>query len=166
MVDGMYPISLNQFLGKFYESIETASNSSNEWAKLMTSQTPEKDQIPRYNGPDTPFFHAIIIRCLRPDRVIFASNKYISETLGNQFMELSVINTDNIADEAGINPPVIYLLSAGSDSTPLVEEAARKAKMNLNKITIIKEYLFSLKFSNSEDISEKFRNQNKLFERR
>jgi dynein heavy chain len=114
----------------------------------MTSQTPEKDQIPGYNGPDTPFFHAIIIRCLRPDRAIFASNKYISETLGKQSMEYRVINTDNIAAEAGIDSHVICLLSAGSYPTPLVEEAARKANMNLNKITLIKEYLFSLKFSN------------------
>jgi hypothetical protein len=41
---------------------------------------------------------------------------------------------DNIAFEAGNQSLDIFLLSTGSDPTPLVEEADKKAKMNLHTV--------------------------------
>jgi hypothetical protein len=37
---------------------------------------------------------------------------------------------DNISLEVGNQSPDIFLLSTGSDPTPLVEEAVKKQKMN------------------------------------
>jgi hypothetical protein len=43
---------------------------------------------------------------------------------------------DNIAVEARNRSSIIFLMSTGSDQTPLVGEAAKKAKMNLNTVSM------------------------------
>ncbi|OHT09327.1 Dynein heavy chain family protein [Tritrichomonas foetus] len=116
------------------------STSQSDWGKLLTSPAPEQDQLPVFSPAKEsdikPFQRAVIIRCLRPDRAIFASTKYIQEFLGDEYIEYPSVSLDNIASEAGNNLPVIFLLSPGSDPTPLIEEAARKAKKELNTVSM------------------------------
>ena len=132
------------------------STSQSDWAKLLTSPTPEQDQLPVFSpAKDSdikPFQKAVIIRCLRPDRAIFASMKYIGEFLGEEYNEYPSVSLDNIAAEAGNSSPVIFLLSPGSDPTPLIEEAARKAKKELNTVSM---------GQGREEFAENFINQSK-----
>ncbi|KAK8898529.1 Dynein heavy chain 5, axonemal [Tritrichomonas musculus] len=132
-------IALSQ-LNSLRGLISHIAGSTSEWAKLMTSQTPEEDPLPNFGQtkPEDvkPFTRAIIVRSLRPDRAIFASMKYISDFLGKQFSEFPNTNLDQIAAEAGPKSPVIFLLSPGSDPTPLVEEACKRAKKELNTVSM------------------------------
>ena len=123
---------ISLFKGHFAEIVENGS----EWRKIMESPTPEQETIPKICEGMQPFHRAVVIRCLRPDRAIFAANQYISETLGKEFIEYPAISLDKISVEAGNKSPVIFLLSPGSDPTPLVEEAARKAKVQLNSVSM------------------------------
>ncbi|KAH0792655.1 Dynein heavy chain family protein [Histomonas meleagridis] len=136
--------------------ISHISSSPLEWTKLMTSQTPENDPLPNFGQTKQedvkPFIRAIIIRCLRPDRAIAASQNYIQQFLGKQYMEFPSISIDDIAVEAGNKSPIIFLLSPGADPTPLVEEAARKAKQTLNTISM---------GQGREEFAENFINQSK-----
>jgi dynein heavy chain len=106
------------------------------WKRIMESQTPENEPLPKICENMQPFHRAVVIRCLRPDRAIFAANIFINESLGKEFLEYSMPGLDLISAEAKNLSPVIYLLSPGSDPTPLVEEAAKKAKMELHSISM------------------------------
>jgi dynein heavy chain len=116
------------------------SGATSEWARLMASPSPEEDPLPNFGQtkPEEvkPFTKALIIRCLRPDRAIFAAKNYITQFLGPSFTEYPNVSLDNVAIEAGNKSPVIFLLSAGSDPTPLIEEAARRAKKELNTVSM------------------------------
>ena len=123
---------ISLFKGHFSEIAENVS----EWRKIMESPTPETENIPKICEGMQPFHRAVVIRCLRPDRAIFAANQYISEVLGKEYIEYPATSLDKISIEAGNKSPVIFLLSPGSDPTPLVEEAARKAKLPLNSVSM------------------------------
>ena len=124
-------IALSQ-LNSLRGLITHITGSTQEWSRLLSSQTPEEDPLPNFGQtkPEDvkPFTKALIIRCLRPDRAIFAAKNYIAEFLGPQFNEYPNVSLDAIAQEAGNASPVIFLLSPGSDPTPLIEEAAKRAK--------------------------------------
>ncbi|KAK8835297.1 Dynein heavy chain 5, axonemal [Tritrichomonas musculus] len=116
------------------------TTSQSDWARLLTSPNPEEEPLPAFSPSKEsdikPFQKAVIIRCIRPDRAIFASSKYIQEFLGDEYIEYPPVNLDNIAVEAGNASPVIFLLSPGSDPTPLIEDAARRAKKELNTVSM------------------------------
>lgn len=99
-----------------------------------------------------PFTRALIIRCLRTDRAIFAAKNYIAQFFGPQFNEYPNVSLDAIAQEAGNASPVIFLLSAGSDPTPLIEEAAKRAKKELKTVSM---------GQGREEFAENFINQSK-----
>ena len=84
----------------------------------MKSQTPENEPLPGICENMFPFHRAVVICCLRPD------------------CKQGSFGLDVISAEAKNLSPIIYLLSACSDSTPLVEEAAKKTKTELRSISI------------------------------
>jgi dynein heavy chain len=73
---------------------------------------------------------------LLPDRAIFATKNYIVQFLAASFTEYPTGSLDNVAIEAGNKSPVIFLVSADSDPTPLIEEAARRAKKELSTVSM------------------------------
>ena len=103
----------------------------------MKSQAPENESLPRICENILPFHRAVVIRCLRLDWAIFAANIFIAESLIKESLEYSRPGLDFISAEAKNLSPIIYLLSACSDSTPPVEEAAKKAKTKLSSISIV-----------------------------
>ena len=148
-------IALSQ-LNSLRGLISHIAGSPHEWAKLMSSPTPEEDPLPNFGQtkPEDvkPFTRAVIIRSLRPDRAIFASNKYIADFLGKEYMDFPSVQLDKVSAEAGNKSPVIFLLSPGSDPTPLVEEAAKRAKKELNTVSM---------GQGREEFAENFINQSK-----
>ena len=83
-----------------------------------------------------PFHKAVVIRCLRPDCEIFASHIFITDSLIKEFLEYTMPPLDVISAEPGNQSPVIYLLSPGSDPTPIIEESAKKQKKTTSSISM------------------------------
>lgn len=69
-----------------------------------------------------------LVRCLREDRTLIASEMYIADTLGGEFITPVTDTVAEIWGESLPNRPVLYLLSAGADPTGGIEELARKQK--------------------------------------
>jgi dynein heavy chain len=108
----------------------------------MASPMPETQMLPNFGQTEVKLFtKALIVRCLRPDRTIFGAKIYIAESLGKlendqTYNDYPKVSLDSIAAEAGNRSPVIFLLSAGSDPTPLIEEAAKRVKKELNTVSM------------------------------
>ena len=74
------------------------------------------------------FMHLCLVRSMREDRTLLASNQFIKAVLGEEYI---MPITDQIADifeESKPNVPVLYLLSAGADPTGTIDEFAKKKK--------------------------------------
>ena len=59
----------------------------------------------------------IVLRCLRPDRVIFAIRKYVEANMKKEFVEIRPTNIQEIYDESTPDTPIIFVLSPGVDPT-------------------------------------------------
>lgn len=73
---------------------------------------------------------------MREDRTMIASTSFISDTLGARYIEPIPLNLDSIATESTCRTPVIFLLSAGSDPSSLIEGLSRKHKKELRYISM------------------------------
>jgi len=69
-----------------------------------------------------------LVRSIREDRTVLASNQFIQEVLGEEFVMPVTDQLQEIFDETKPNLPVLYLLSTGADPTGSIDEFAKKKK--------------------------------------
>jgi len=76
------------------------------------------------------FERMCIVKALREDRTMVAAQTYISEALGERFVESVPLNMEHTWGESTPYVPLICLLSPGADPTKLIEELAKKKKIS------------------------------------
>lgn len=69
-----------------------------------------------------------LIRGIREDRSVVASNKFISKCLSDEFVAPVSDQIAEIWENSLPNRPVLYLLSTGADPTASIDEFSRKFK--------------------------------------
>jgi dynein heavy chain len=65
---------------------------------------------------------------MRQDRTILASEQFIKDVLGEEYVQPVTDLINEIYEEMNPHIPVLYLLSAGADPTGSVDEYAKKHK--------------------------------------
>lgn len=118
----------------FKELPDRIARNESTWRKWIDENEPENTPVPDYEEKINAdqqighFIHLCLIRSLREDRTLLASNKFIRRVLGEEFV---MPVTDPIADiweESLPSRPILYLLSAGADPTNNIDEYAKKKK--------------------------------------
>jgi dynein heavy chain len=66
---------------------------------------------------EDPLKKMIVLRCLRPDRVIFAIRKYVENVMKKEFVEIRPTNIAEVYEESTPDTPIIFVLSPGVDPT-------------------------------------------------
>ena len=56
----------------------------------------------------------IIVRCLRPDRIIFATSNFIINNLGAKYTEPPVLELGAVVSDSTPEAPLIFVLSPGA----------------------------------------------------
>jgi len=113
--------------------VDCISRSNPEWRAFYESDAPETDIVPDYEekihaDAMGPFLHMCLIRCLREDRTVVASNKFIGSVLNQEFVAPVSDPISEIWESSDTNKPVLYLLSTGADPTSQIDEYSRKFK--------------------------------------
>jgi len=73
------------------------------------------------------FERLMIIRALRPDRVVNAVKIMVNSELADPvFVSPPPLNVQQVISDAGFNTPIMFILSPGVDPTSVVEAAADK----------------------------------------
>lgn len=107
------------------------------WKNWYELEAPEAKPFPdAFDQRLTKFQRLLVVRCLREDRTMIASTTFIAETLGGRYIEPIPLNLDSIAVESTCRTPVIFLLSAGSDPSSLIEGLSKKNKKELRSISM------------------------------
>ena len=68
----------------------------------------------------------IVLRCLRPDRVIQSIKKYIEAGLGSAFTRIVPTNLAPMMGNSVNKEPVIFVLSPGVDPTSALKKLAEE----------------------------------------
>lgn len=64
------------------------------------------------------------VRCLRPDRVIFAATSYVANSIGRKFVEPPVLDLAETYLDSSPLTPLVFVLSAGVDPTDSLRKLA------------------------------------------
>jgi dynein heavy chain len=59
----------------------------------------------------------IVLRCLRPDRVIFSIRNFVEHYMKKEFIENKPTNLEEVVNESKPDTPIIFVLSPGVDPT-------------------------------------------------
>ncbi len=91
---------------------------------------PESAELPsEWESKCNELQRLLLVRCLRPDRVVFAATGYASSALGRRFVEPPVLDLGETLNDSTAQSPLIFVLSAGVDPTePLRKLAAVRTR--------------------------------------
>jgi dynein heavy chain len=82
------------------------------------------------------FMEMTLVRCVREDRTLVASSKFIGAILGADYIEPISYPMQDIWAESKYSVPVLFLLSPGADPTSSIDDFARKKKKVTEKVSM------------------------------
>mmetsp|Transcript_7972 Transcript_7972/g.7529 ORF Transcript_7972/g.7529 Transcript_7972/m.7529 type:complete len:429 (+) Transcript_7972:3886-5172(+) len=117
----------------FKDLRDRISRDEQAWRSWIEENEPENSPIPDIaekiaSDPISHFLQLCIIRCVREDRTLLASTKFIAEVLGQKYVAPVTDTVEGLWTESAVNKPVLFLLSAGADPTNSIDEFAKKRK--------------------------------------
>jgi len=104
------------------------------WRKWFDESEPENCPVPEFEDRIVvqrsigPFLRLVLVRSLREDRVGIACAQFIDQQLGSKFTAPITDTIFEVFQESAARKPVLYLLSAGTDPTNMIDELAKKKK--------------------------------------
>lgn len=76
------------------------------------------------------FEKLLVLKCLRPDKVINAMQIYLTQNLGQQFVEPQAVELSVIYKEISSSTPIVFILSPGTDPATELYKFADMLKMD------------------------------------
>ena len=98
----------------FFYYLDVRDNTS-KWREMYDSATPNEFKYP------TPFNlvggldKLVVLRCLRPDKIVPAVMEYIVDNLGQNFIEPPTFDLPGSFSDSHCCAPLIFILSPGAD---------------------------------------------------
>eukprot|EP00929_Paragymnodinium_shiwhaense_P087549 TRINITY_DN476_c0_g6_i1.p1 TRINITY_DN476_c0_g6~~TRINITY_DN476_c0_g6_i1.p1 ORF type:complete len:3651 (-),score=1240.57 TRINITY_DN476_c0_g6_i1:538-10725(-) len=121
------------FFREIVDFMQRPGNDLN-WRKWYDENEPERCQVPDYEDRlivDKTlgyFLRMVLVRCLREDRLVVACSQFIEHQLAAKYTAPITDSINDIYEESACRKPVLYLLTAGSDPTLMIDELAKKRK--------------------------------------
>uniref|UniRef100_A0A5K3EKL7 Dynein_C domain-containing protein n=1 Tax=Mesocestoides corti TaxID=53468 RepID=A0A5K3EKL7_MESCO len=99
-------------LGGFIESVQQKPNA---WKDVYDDSSPHAVTFPSPFEEATDLIRLVIVRCLRPDKVVPAVQNFIERKMGRQFLEPPAFNLAESYADSSCCTPLIFVLSPGAD---------------------------------------------------
>merc|ERR1719191_2093067 len=96
------------------------------WRRWFSEEKAETADLPRAARDLGPFHRLFLLRVLRPDRIGAALTQFVTDHLGNSFVDQSPFSMEETYNESTCVTPFFFVLFPGTDPTPTVEALARK----------------------------------------
>jgi dynein heavy chain, axonemal len=97
-----------------------------QWKRWCDQEKPEITDLPKAFKDIKPFHKLLVLRALRPDRILSALSLFIEDQMGTPYIEQSPFDMMETYDESGPNTPIFFVLFPGVDPTPQVENIGHK----------------------------------------
>ncbi|KAB0793663.1 hypothetical protein PPYR_13283 [Photinus pyralis] len=99
-------------LGEFQKSVQKDVKA---WKQFYDSSSPQDIPCPAPLNRLTDLQRLVMIRCIRPDKVVPAVAQYIVDNMGQLYLEPPQFNIEESYNDSNCCTPLIFVLSAGSD---------------------------------------------------
>ncbi|KYN09877.1 Dynein heavy chain 7, axonemal [Trachymyrmex cornetzi] len=101
---------------KGFEGIkESFSNAVDDWKKIFDSREPQKETFPAPYDKLNLFERLLILRCIRPDKIISAVQLLVEEQMGPQYVEAPPFDLGSSFADSNCSIPLIFVLTPGAD---------------------------------------------------
>eukprot|EP00928_Gymnodinium_smaydae_P090380 TRINITY_DN7418_c2_g3_i1.p1 TRINITY_DN7418_c2_g3~~TRINITY_DN7418_c2_g3_i1.p1 ORF type:complete len:3325 (+),score=999.70 TRINITY_DN7418_c2_g3_i1:390-9977(+) len=86
------------------------------WQAWYEAEAPEVTPLPNnYNEKVDIFKQTLILRCIRPDRIVTATKCFISAKLSDYYVQPPSLVYDKIYEKSNERMPIVFILSPGAD---------------------------------------------------
>ncbi|CAH0564658.1 unnamed protein product [Brassicogethes aeneus] len=123
---------------KGLENFQTSVKKNvKEWKAFYDVSNPQDIPCPAPMDELRGLLRLILVKCLRPDKVVPAVQMYIVEEMGQAYLEPPQFNLEESYSDSNCCTPLVFILSAGSDPMAgLVKFAADKGIAKTSLMTI------------------------------
>uniref|UniRef100_A0A674GHA2 Dynein axonemal heavy chain 3 n=1 Tax=Taeniopygia guttata TaxID=59729 RepID=A0A674GHA2_TAEGU len=95
--------------------MEHVRDNSSKWKPIYDSVRPHEEAFPDDWNSLTGLDRMVILRCLRPDKIIPAVQIFIVENMGRTFIEPPTFDLGRSYSDSNCCAPLIFILSPGAD---------------------------------------------------
>ncbi|XP_076387685.1 dynein axonemal heavy chain 7 [Megachile rotundata] len=113
---------------------ETFTRNVQQWRELFDSKEPQNETIPSPFHRLDSFKRLLILRCIRPDKVIPAVQKFVEEELGPRFVEPPPFDLPSTYADSNCCTPLIFILTPGTDPAQLLLAFADEQGYSANRL--------------------------------
>lgn len=85
------------------------------WRRFYDSSTPHEEKFPEPLQNLKSLHQLVVLRCIRPDKVVPAVQNFIVHYMGQSYVEPPVFNLSEIYEDSSCTTPLVFILSPGSD---------------------------------------------------
>ncbi|KAL1506667.1 hypothetical protein ABEB36_005991 [Hypothenemus hampei] len=126
-----------EVLPKFRSFVDSFSENINYYKAIFDSSEPHRETLPRpFESTLDDFQKMIVLKSLRPDKVTNAMQDFLSQNLGQQFIEPQSSDLAAMFKESGPVVPLIFVLSTGTDPAADLYKFADRMRMGKRMFSI------------------------------
>lgn len=109
----------------------------NYWKKWLKEEKAETGEIPKSMSHLNSFQKLILIRALRPDRIVSAIGNYVIEMMTSKYMDPRIFDMNETYKETNNQTPIFFVLFPGIDPTTAVEDQGKLIGKSIKEGTLI-----------------------------
>ncbi|KAG2424724.1 hypothetical protein HXX76_014300 [Chlamydomonas incerta] len=107
------------------------------WRRIYDSLEPHTEQLPEpWHTRLDPFQRIIVLRTLRPDKLIPALTLFVADTLGKRFVEPLPFAIEPSFNDSVATSPLIFVLSPGSDPMASLQMFADDKAIKMESVSL------------------------------
>jgi len=118
------------------QSFESNARDWAEWYRHPEPETPAARLPGEWENRCSELQRLIIVRCLRPDRIVFATTAFIVNNLGARYTEPPVLDLNSVLGDSTPITPLIFVLSPGVDPTNQLMQLSQQKEVTFNTIAL------------------------------
>ncbi|XP_070269812.1 dynein axonemal heavy chain 3 [Myotis yumanensis] len=117
--------------------MEHLEENADKWKLIYDSAYPHEEKFPGIWKFLQGLERMVILRCLRPDKMIPATREFIAEHMGNVYIETPTFDLQGSYNDSSCCTPLIFVLSPGADPMAGLLKFAEDLDMGGTKTQII-----------------------------
>ncbi|KAK2581766.1 hypothetical protein KPH14_002245 [Odynerus spinipes] len=126
-----------EILPKFDGFVASFRQSLTRFKEIFDTQEAHSSPFPEpWQSKLNDFQKMLILKCLRPDKIINAIQMYLTKNLGKEFVEPQTTEIGALYKESTPTTPLVFVLSTGTDPAAELYVFAEKQKMSRRLFTI------------------------------
>ncbi|KAA6419936.1 MAG: dynein heavy chain axonemal [Trebouxia sp. A1-2] len=127
---------LSSFLS-FVGFAEELHKDPTPWKAIFDSANPAEQPLPEpWEQNLTPVQKLMVLRVLRPDKLVLAVQRFVLNEMGSKFVEAPPFDLDKCYQDSTCLTPLIFVLSPGSDPMSGLLKYADSLKVKVDSISL------------------------------